>query len=178
MWWNPVTASLLFLSCDVFSHLLEVVPINQKWALCYKRWRTLYLTKLPCEIHRDTDGGGKKNVGTERGPERGWTWQIDVCERTECFTVSTAVTDWRHISILEERAGKLLSWGVWKVFLIFGPNHSSDKKMFRASSGNEKQKCLLDSPHVCVYVKKSKWEREREIMGLLWQLTFMIYSLT
>lgn len=36
------------------------------------------------------------------------------------------------------------------MFLIFGLNHSTDKKMFPASSGNEKQKCLLVCVRVCV----------------------------
>lgn len=57
------------------------------------------------------------------------------------------------------------------VFLIFGLNHPADKKMLLASSGNEKHKYLLHGLSV------SGREREKEIMGLLWHFTLMVFSL-
>ncbi len=75
--------------------------------------------------------------------------------------------------------GRLLSWSVGKMFLIFGLNRLTDKKMFLANSGNETQKYLLDV--VCALCCAVCWENDWEggpIMRLLWQFTLMVYSLT
>lgn len=104
---------------------------------------------------------GERNLGGERERvgKRVEPGKLMYVKATECFTIPTAVTDWRHVSIPEERVWKLLSGGGWTMFLILGPNHSTDKKMFQASSGNMKQKCLC----VCCRDKRvSRGERDNE----------------
>ncbi len=99
---------------------------------------------------------GKRNDKwrEKKGRKEGWTRQKDVCGCTECFTLKLSQWQRRTDCIFPSwrRELGLFSWRVGKMFLIFGLNHSTDKKMFLASSGNEKQKHLLDAMFVCVCV--------------------------
>lgn len=117
----------------------------------------------------------EKECGAAREREKGTGKRLDLAEPMYVNGLGVSLsrqpprTDSIFPSWSGERAGKLLlPKTLEKMFLMFGPKRSADKKMFWVSSGNKKQKS-----YVCV----CKSGREWEIIGLLWPLTVMIYSL-
>lgn len=130
------------------------------WNISYQRMKTLHpgtsvwwesQSNVKIQRHRQDE----KECGAEREREKGTGKRLDLAEPMYVNGLDVSLsrqpprTDSIFPSWSGERAGKLPHpRTLEKMFPMFGPKRSADKKMFWASSGNKKQKSC-----VCVCVK-------------------------